>query len=178
MSPNGNSTRQRARSGLVVARSFNADSIPGPKMARILASPRSYRDSSCCISSYSGALVEGGSGTTRGTSLTARALASGSAAAYRRFGKTAAERPESLESDLNLGIRVDEVVVVKAGTVGDGAEAHHGAGLDGAMNLNQANTSPALWLISDVDPWYLSCPFTKTVTLRLYGSPTSSGVTR
>ena len=25
-------------------------------------------------------------------------------------------------------------------------------GLRGAMNLNQANTSSALWLISDVDP--------------------------
>jgi hypothetical protein len=51
-------------------------------------------------------------------------------------------------------------------------------GLSGAMNLNQANTSSALWSISDVDPWNLACPFTETVTSRVYGSPTSSGVTR
>jgi len=27
------------------------------------------------------------------------------------------------------------------------------------MNPNHANASSALWLISDVDPWYLTCPF-------------------
>ena len=39
-------------------------------------------------------------------------------------------------------------------------------GLSGAMNPSQANTSSALWLISAVDPWYLTCPSTETVTLR------------
>src|SRR5512136_2762232 len=48
----------------------------------------------------------------------------------RRLGEPAAERPESLKRDQNLGTRVDEVVVVKAGTVGNGTEAHHGAGLE------------------------------------------------
>jgi hypothetical protein len=49
----------------------------------------------------------------------------------RQLGETASERPESLESNLNLGAWIDEVVVVTAGTVGDRAEAHHGAGLEG-----------------------------------------------
>jgi hypothetical protein len=46
----------------------------------------------------------------------------------RRFGEPAAQRPEPLERDLDLGTGVDEVVVVEAGAVGKGAKAHHGAG--------------------------------------------------
>jgi hypothetical protein len=49
----------------------------------------------------------------------------------RRFRETAAERPEPLERDLDFGARINEVVVVTAGAVRNGAETHDGAGLDG-----------------------------------------------
>jgi hypothetical protein len=48
-----------------------------------------------------------------------------------RFSETASERPKPLERDLDLGSGIDEVVMVIAGTVGDGAEAYCRARLDG-----------------------------------------------
>ena len=50
----------------------------------------------------------------------------------RRLGKAAAKCSKSLESYLNFGTWVDEVVMVAAGTVGDRAEAHHGTRLEGS----------------------------------------------
>lgn len=52
-----------------------------------------------------------------------------------RFGETATEGPELFERDLNLRAGVDEVIVIAAGTVGDCAKAHHGAGDSAALTL-------------------------------------------
>jgi len=48
----------------------------------------------------------------------------------RRFGEPAAQRPEPLEADRDIRTGIDEVIVVTAGTVGDGAEAHRRARLE------------------------------------------------
>ena len=50
----------------------------------------------------------------------------------RRFGKAAAKCSKPLESYLNFGTWVNEVVMVTAGTVWDRAEAHHRARLEGS----------------------------------------------
>ena len=73
-----------------------------------------------------------------GTSLVVQEMLRGTPVVYMDYTDydeiahhSGPERPESLERDLNLGTWVDKIVVVKAGAVGDGAEAHYRAGLDG-----------------------------------------------
>ena len=53
----------------------------------------------------------------------------------RRFGETAVERSESLERDLNLGTRVDEIIMVKSSTVRNGTHTHHRTGLERSDEL-------------------------------------------
>jgi hypothetical protein len=50
----------------------------------------------------------------------------------RRFGEAAAQRAQPFEADLDLGVRIDEVVVVEAWAIRNGAAPHDRSGLDGS----------------------------------------------